>query len=82
MAWLHAMIAAQLDLDADLDAQAEQVLIGIETDCGAWVQALIAVGHQVYAVNPLQASGCGNATVSLARRACLPVAGFGSGEVQ
>ena len=56
MARLHAMIAAQLDPDADLDAQAGQVLIGIETDRGPWVQALIAAGYQVYAVNPLQAS--------------------------
>jgi transposase len=53
---LHAMIAAQLDPDADLDAQAGQVLIGIETDRGPWVQALIAAGYQVYAVNPLQAA--------------------------
>ena len=53
---LHAMIAAQLDPEADLDAQAGQVTIGIETDRGPWVQALIAAGYQVYAVNPLQAS--------------------------
>ena len=56
MARLHAMIAAQWDQDADLDAQADQVKIGIETDRGPWVQALIAAGYQVYAVNPLQAS--------------------------
>jgi transposase len=56
MARLHAMIAAHLEPDADLDAQAGQVLIGIETDRGPWVQALIAAGYQVYAVNPLQAS--------------------------
>jgi transposase len=56
MARLHAMIAAQLDPDADLDAQAGQVMIGIETDRGPWVQALIAAGYTVYAVNPLQAA--------------------------
>jgi transposase len=56
MARLHAMIAAQLDPDGDLDAQAGQVLIGIETDRGPWVQALIAAGYRVYAVNPLQAA--------------------------
>lgn len=56
MARLHAMIAAQLDPDADLDAQAGQVKIGIETDRGPWVQALIGAGYEVYAVNPLQAS--------------------------
>ena len=44
---LHAMIAAQLDPEADLDAQAGQVTIGIETDRGPWVQALIAAGYQV-----------------------------------
>ncbi len=53
---LHAMIAAQLDPGADLDTQAGQVLIGIETDRGPWVQALIAAGYQVYAVNPSQAA--------------------------
>ena len=56
MTRLHAMIAAALDPDADLDAQADQVKIGIETDRGPWVQALIAAGYLVYAVNPLQAS--------------------------
>jgi transposase len=56
IARLHAMIAAQLDPDGDLDAQAGQVLIGIETDRGPWVQALIAAGYRVYAVNPLQAA--------------------------
>jgi transposase len=29
-------------------------MIGIETDRGPWVQALIAAGYTVYAVNPLQ----------------------------
>jgi transposase len=56
MARLHAMIAAQFDPDADLDAQSGRVKIGIETDRGPWVQALIAAGYLVYAVNPLQAS--------------------------
>jgi transposase len=52
----HAMIAAQLDPDGGLGAQAGQVLIGIETDRGPWVQALIAAGYQVYAVNPPRAA--------------------------
>ena len=30
-----------------------QVVVGIETDRGPWVQALLAAGYQVYAVNPL-----------------------------
>lgn len=62
MARLHALIATHLDLDGP-DAeqpgqdggQAEpQVLIGIETDRGPWVQALIAAGYTVYPINPLQ----------------------------
>jgi transposase len=50
MARLHAMIAEQLDEDID----EAQVTVGIETDRGPWVQALIAAGYTVYAVNPLQ----------------------------
>ena len=30
--------------------------VGIETDRGPWVQALIAAGYEVFAVNPLQAA--------------------------
>src|SRR5690349_15257432 len=30
-----------------------QVIIGIEVDRGPWVQALLAAGYQVYAINPL-----------------------------
>jgi transposase len=53
LARLHAMIAAQLDEDADEKAE---VLVGIETDRGPWVAALVAAGYAVYAVNPLQAA--------------------------
>src|SRR3954465_6048828 len=49
---LHAMIAERLGPEGS----AEQVKIGIETDRGPWVQALIAAGYQVYPVNPLQAA--------------------------
>jgi hypothetical protein len=38
MARLHAMIGAQLGEDAD--ELADQVVVGIETDRGPWVQAL------------------------------------------
>jgi transposase len=55
IARLHAMIGEQLREDADED-DAGQVAVGIETDRGPWVQALIAAGYTVYAVNPLQAS--------------------------
>jgi hypothetical protein len=47
---LHAMIGEHLDADAN----PEEVMIGIETDRGPWVQALIAAGYRVYAINPLQ----------------------------
>ena len=30
------------------------MLVGIETDRGPWVQALLAAGYVVYAINPLQ----------------------------
>ena len=55
IARLHAMIGEQLGEDADED-DAGQVAIGIETDRGPWVEALIAAGYTVFAVNPLQAS--------------------------
>jgi transposase len=50
MARLHAMIGEHLGDDVD---EAE-VVVGIETDRGPWVQALIAAGYQVHAINPLQ----------------------------
>ncbi|QIZ37748.1 IS110 family transposase [Saccharopolyspora sp. ASAGF58] len=49
MARLHAMIGEQLGQDAE-DVE---VIVGIETDRGPWVQALIAAGYTVFAVNPL-----------------------------
>jgi hypothetical protein len=50
LAGLHELVADHLSEDAE----PEQVVIGIETDRGPWVQALIASGYIVYAVNPLQ----------------------------
>jgi transposase len=50
IARLHAMIAQQLGEDAE----ETEVVIGIETDRGPWVAALIAAGYSVYAINPLQ----------------------------
>jgi transposase len=52
IAALHALIADHLDDQAE----PEQVVVGIETDRGPWVQALLAAGYTVYAINPLQAS--------------------------
>src|SRR5215471_258202 len=52
IARFHELIAAHL---AGGDGP-EQVAIGIETDRGPWVTALVASGYQVYAVNPLSVS--------------------------
>jgi transposase len=49
VARLHAMIGEQLGDDAD----ETEVLVGIETDRGPWVAALVAAGYTVYAINPL-----------------------------
>jgi len=45
----HDLVAGWVDDPAD-------VVIGIETDRGLWVEALVAAGYQVYAVNPLAVS--------------------------
>ena len=50
LATLHALVGDHLAEDAEAD----QVVIGIETDRGPWVQALIVAGYTVYAINPLQ----------------------------
>ena len=47
---LHELVAEHLDPSGGPD----QVLIGIETERGPWVQALLAAGYVVYPVNPLQ----------------------------
>nr|WP_238362400.1 IS110 family transposase [Actinopolymorpha pittospori] len=52
IAVLHGLVADHLpDQGEPVD-----VVVGIETDRGPWVQALIAAGYTVYAVNPLQAA--------------------------
>ncbi|HSO52923.1 MAG TPA: IS110 family transposase [Actinomycetes bacterium] len=50
IARLHELVAAQLGEDDG----PEQVVVGIETDRGPWVQALLAAGYQVFPVNPRQ----------------------------
>ena len=47
---LHELLAAHVAEDAEPD----QVVVGIETDRGVWVRALVASGYRVYAINPLQ----------------------------
>jgi transposase len=50
IAELHALIGVHLGEDE------AEVVVGIETDRGPWVTALIAAGYLVFPVNPLQAS--------------------------
>ena len=44
------------DLVAGLVDDPAQVVVGIETDRGLWVEALVAAGYQVYAINPVAVS--------------------------
>ncbi|MCB0992513.1 MAG: IS110 family transposase [Microthrixaceae bacterium] len=46
---LHGLIAELVDDPAE-------VVVGIETDRGLWVQSLVEAGYQVYAINPKAAS--------------------------
>ena len=49
IAGLHALIAEHT-------TDPTEVIVGIETERGLWVQALIAAEYQVYAINPLSVS--------------------------
>jgi transposase len=51
VARLHAMSGQQV---GEADDDQVRVVVGIETDRGPWVQALVAAGYQVYPINPLQ----------------------------
>jgi transposase len=58
MSRLHELLADHLD-EAWLDERtgmlaAGRVLVGIETDRGPWVQALLAAGYEVFGINPMQ----------------------------
>ncbi|MCA1696127.1 MAG: IS110 family transposase [Actinobacteria bacterium] len=50
IARLHELIAGAVGPEAKPD----QVSLGIETDRGPWVAALIAAGYRVFAINPRQ----------------------------
>jgi transposase len=54
MARSHTMIGNLAEQDEPADEV--EVLVGIETDRGPWVAALVAAGYTVLAVNPLQAA--------------------------
>jgi transposase len=56
---LHVLIAAQLPEPGPGADQVEvlaSVKVGIETDRGPWVAALVAAGYEVYAINPKKSS--------------------------
>jgi len=53
---LHALIAQFFPeewVDLDPAGAASRVKVGIETERGPWVQALIAAGYEVFAINPM-----------------------------
>jgi len=57
LARLHELIAEHLsedDVDPETGFVAHSVAIGIETDRGSWVSALVAAGYQVFPLNPVQ----------------------------
>src|SRR3954464_2531006 len=54
---LHELIAENLtddDVDAETGFLTQSVMIGIETDRGTWVSALVTAGYQVFPLNPVQ----------------------------
>jgi transposase len=56
IAGLHALVADHLPEDwAEMEPEQVQALVrvGIETDRGPWVAALVAAGYGVFAINPL-----------------------------
>ncbi|GAA3185882.1 IS110 family transposase [Blastococcus jejuensis] len=57
LARLHELIAEHLtddDADPETGFLAQSVMVGIETDRGNWVSALVAAGYQVFPLNPVQ----------------------------
>ena len=56
IAGLHALVADHLPEDwVELEPEQVQALVkvGIETDRGPWVAALVSAGYEVFAINPL-----------------------------
>lgn len=59
MAQFHALVGRFIPDEAPSDPgdpDGAEVAVGIETDRGPWVAALVASGYTVFPVNPLQAS--------------------------
>ena len=78
---LHALIAAAMPAQwAELDAgvAAGRVKIGIETERGPWVAALVAAGYEVFAINPMSTAryrerhSTSGAKSDLVMRMCWP----------
>src|SRR5205814_4262599 len=71
---LHELISRFLPADGGAVVQ-----VGIETDRGPWLAALIAAGYTVFPVNPLQASryrgrhGVSGPRATAATRTCWPM---------
>jgi transposase len=56
---LHELLAEHLsedEVDPETGFVSHKVMIGIETDRGTWVSALVATGYQVFAINPMSAA--------------------------
>ena len=56
MSRLHALLAAVMPADwTQLESSevASRVKVGIETERGPWVAALVAAGYEVFAINPM-----------------------------
>jgi transposase len=56
MSRLHALIAQFVPeqwAELERGEAASRVKVGIETDRGAWVAALVAAGYEVFAINPM-----------------------------
>jgi hypothetical protein len=59
IARLHALLAEHLVddwADPDTGSAAHRVHVGIETDRGPWVAALLAAGYRVFEINPMSAA--------------------------
>ena len=55
---LHALIAEHMPVSwaADLEPVEAAGRVRIETESGTWVPPLLAVGDQVYAINPMSSA--------------------------
>jgi hypothetical protein len=60
MSRLHELLAEHLPetaIDTETGTLAEdEVIVGIETDRGSWVAALVAAGYRVFAINPMSSA--------------------------